>query len=284
MASYSEYLKDFFTANRKELSENYPGINIHRLNNEAPVTDLNFQYLPSITNIFSIFIEKFKSGLPLEYISSSAYFYKSYFYVNENVLIPRNETEILVELAVQYIQQNFSQKPCRVLDVCTGSGVIGLSVLRDCNAKMELILSDLSNEALDVARRNYFLMQFLFSNESKVNFIESDRLKKIEGNFDIILSNPPYIKAVSDVSSVHQQVTKHEPSLALFLPDAQYDDWFKEFFKEIFDHLAPHGLALIEGHETHLEHLKKVAISTGFKTADVIKDYNQRDRFLRLTR
>jgi release factor glutamine methyltransferase len=284
MATYAEYIKDFFVNHRNQLSENYPGINLHRLTAEAPVLDAGTEYLPSTSNPFSQFIEKLKEGVPLEYISNRAYFYKSYFFVNEKVLIPRNETEILVELAVQYIQQNFSQKACRVLDVCTGSGVIGLSVLREGGAIFDLTLSDLSKEALVIAERNYFLMQFLFSKETRVNFIESDRLKKIEGSFDIILSNPPYIKAVSDVNTVHQQVTKYEPSLALFLPDDKYDQWFNDFFKEIYAHLAPNGLSLVEGHDTHLEKLKTIAIATGFKTVDVIKDYNQSDRFLRLTR
>lgn len=284
MATYAEFLNDFFTNQRKELYLNYPGINLRRLSNEAPVSDLTAEYLPSTTNSFSKFLDELKNGKPLEYISNRAYFYKSYFFVNEKVLIPRNETEILVELAVQYIQQNFNNKPCRILDVCTGSGAIGLSVLRDCNTKIELVLSDLSKEALVVAKRNYFLMEFLFSKDTEVKLIESDRLKEIEGKFDIILSNPPYIKETSDRDLVHGQVKKHEPSMALFLPDAQYDEWFKEFFKEIYDHLLPNGLALIEGHEAHLENLKKIALTLGFKTADVIKDYNQMDRFLRLTR
>ena len=284
MATYAEYLKDFFTLERKKLSENYPGINLHRLTSEAPITNLSDLYLPSNIHPFSQFIEKLKQGIPLEYISGKSYFYKSTFAVNKNVLIPRNETEILVELAVQEVQRNFMHKSCRVLDVCTGSGVIGLSLLREGGAIFDLTLADLSKPALEVARKNYFLMQFLFSPDSKVHFVESDRLKEIEGLFDIILSNPPYIKEISDSDTVHQQVKTYEPKIALFLPDDAYQAWFVEFFKEIFNHLRAGGFSLIEGHENHLEQLKKIALDVGFKTADVIKDYNQCDRFLKVTR
>ena len=81
---------------------------------------------------------------------------------------------------------------------------------------------------------------------------------------------------------MHQQVQKYEPELALYLNDDDYDQWFEEFFTEIFRHLKSDGLSLIEGHEDHLENLKNLALKIGFSKAEVIQDYTQRNRFLRL--
>jgi release factor glutamine methyltransferase len=282
--TYAEFLKNFFERERKNLLENYPGLTLHRLSKESPIADLDDVYFPSRSNVFTQFIAKIKNGIPLEYISGSAYFYRSYFTVDETVLIPRNETEILVELATQKIQCDFKNIKCKVLDICTGSGAIGLSLLREGGAILSMTLSDLSDEALDIAKTNYFQMQFLFSPQHEVKFVKSDRFKNISEKFDIILSNPPYIKAEADKDFVHKQVTKFEPSMALFIKDSDYDKWFHEFFCEIFSHLETGGFAIIEGHENHLEELKSRALEIGFNKIDIIKDYNQCNRFLRLVK
>jgi release factor glutamine methyltransferase len=280
--TYAEFLKRYFDSERKILSQNYPGLTLHRLTSEAPVDNLDDVYLPSRSHPLSLFIEKIKAGIPLEYISGLAYFYKTIFSVNEKVLIPRSETEILVEMAVQEIQCNFKNKSCKVLDICTGSGAIGLSLLREGGASFDLTLSDISEDALEVARKNYFRMQFLFSATDKIEFIKSDRFLNITGTFDLILSNPPYIKEINDKNEVHSQVLKYEPRIALFINDDEYDKWFKEFLTGIYKHLVNGGLALMEGHENHLEDLKEMAIEIGFKKAEIVQDYSQRNRFLRL--
>lgn len=284
LQTYAEYLKSFFTSERKNLSKNYPGITLHRLQTEAPVVNQDELYLSYKSHPFTFFIEKLKQGIPLEYISGRAYFYRSNFLVNEDVLIPRNETEILVELAVQEIQRNFQNKKCRVLDMCTGSGVIGLSLLREGGAELAVTFLDFSPKALEIARKNYFLMQYLFSPDHKAEFIESDRFNEINGEFELVLSNPPYIKRFSDRESVHEQVLKHEPAMALFLDDDEYDKWFKNFFAGLAKHLVLGGIALVEGHENHLSGLNKIAKEFGFQSVDIIKDYNQRDRFMRLVK
>lgn len=282
MKSFADYLKSFFESERKSLSDNYPGINLRRLEREVSISHLNDLYCSYQSHPFNQFISKLKKGIPLEYISHQAYFYKSNFYVNEDVLIPRSETEILVELALKEIQINFKNKNCRILDVCTGSGAIGLSLLRDSGSELEVVFSDLSEKALNIARKNYFLMQYLFSSNHKIEFIESDRLKNISGEFDLIVTNPPYIMKEKDRSTVHSQVLLHEPEMALFLQDDEYEKWFIDFFTEINAHLKPEGIALVEGHENHLEKLQKIAINLKFKTIEIIKDYTLRDRFIRL--
>ena len=290
--SLNDYLKKFFSENRKSLLQNFPGLTLHRLRQELELfTELKgvssselFEspYFPYKNSPLTYFFDQLKIGYPLQYISGMAFFYRSNFKVCPDVLIPRSETEILVELANNEIQKNFRAKNCRILDVGTGSGIIGLSLLLEEFATLDVTMSDISLKALNIAKNNYFNLAFSISPKHKVHFLESDRLKNVTGEFDFILANPPYIKRNQDLNQVHQQVQKYEPELALYLNDDDYDQWFEEFFTEIFRHLKSDGLSLIEGHEDHLENLKNLALKIGFSKAEVIQDYTQRNRFLRL--
>jgi release factor glutamine methyltransferase len=105
-----------------------------------------------------------------------------------------------------------------------------------------------------------------------------------EGDFDVILFNPPYIKRDSDFENVHHQVREYEPHVALFLNDAEYDEWFREFFTQLKEKLKYPGIFMMEGHEDHLENLKNLAKEMGFDNAEIIKDYGQVPRFLLIER
>lgn len=290
--SLEDYLQSFFNEEKKSLLSNYPGLTLHRLRSDIKLhAFLNgidshelfeFPYFPHRSNPLTIFFEKLHVGMPLEYITGYAYFYRSHFKVSPDVLIPRSETEILVEMASQEIQKNYRNKKCRVLDIGTGSGVIALSLMMEDAALLNVVATDLSPKALEMARENYFNLSFTISAKHKIEFIKSDRLLSVDGEFDIILSNPPYIKRHSDLDSVHHQVLSYEPMMALFLDDDGYDRWFEEFFISIFQKLGPSGISLIEGHEDHLEALSTIALKIGFTMVNVIKDYTNRNRFLRL--
>lgn len=292
LVSLGEYLKNFFEEERTSLNSNYPGITLHRLKLDLKLHAFlngmdfeeifDFPYLPHRHNPITIFFNELKDGVPLEYITGYAYFYKSHFKVTSDVLIPRSETEILVEIATNEIKKNFKNKPCRLLDIGTGSGIIALSVLMECNNKIDAVASDISEKALTVARENYFNLRFAISKEHELNFVKSDRLQNIEGTFDIILTNPPYIKRRGDIDSVHNQVKRFEPHMALFLDDDIYDLWFEDLIKGIYDRLNDGGFSLIEGHENHLEHLMSVANKMGITKTTIIKDYTERNRFLRI--
>jgi len=169
------------------------------------------------------------------------------------VLIPRSETEILVELAIQEIQTHYKSKTCRVLDVGTGTGIIALTLMMESRSSLEVVASDLSDSALVLARENYFNHYFAIDSKHQVKFVKSDRLNSIDGEFDLLVSNPPYIKARADRGGVHHQVLMFEPEIALFIEDDLYYLWFEDFFRGIFEKLSPKGMAIIEGHEDHLE-------------------------------
>ncbi|MDO9183727.1 MAG: HemK/PrmC family methyltransferase [Bacteriovorax sp.] len=292
ITSLEVFLQSFFKDEKKLLLANYPGLTLHRLRDDIKLHAFlngvdseelfDFPYIPYHSNPITLFFEKLKLGVPLEYITGYAYFYRSLYKVTPDVLIPRSETEILVELATLEIQKNYSNRTCRLIDVGTGSGIIALTLMMEDFATLEVVASDISEEALILAQENLFNLHYTISAKHSVKFIKSDRLKDIEGNFDIILSNPPYIKRLLDRGSVHHQVLSYEPEMALFLDDESYDIWFEDFFKSIYQKLNQDGLSLIEGHELYLEGLAEKAIKIGFSKVEVIKDYTGRNRFLRL--
>lgn len=151
-------------------------------------------------------IEKLVQGVPLQHITHRQEFMKMDFYVNENVLIPRPDTEILVEEVIEIAKK--IKNPI-ILDLCTGSGAIAISLAKNIK-DVKIYATDISEEALEVARKN---AKDLGVNE-KIEFIKSNLFEKIDKTkFDIIVSNPPYIKK-EDISYLSEEVQK-EPEIAL---------------------------------------------------------------------
>ncbi|WP_408097581.1 HemK/PrmC family methyltransferase [Peredibacter sp. HCB2-198] len=213
----------------------------------------------------------FLKGVPFAYLLEKAEFYENVFYVNSRVLIPRPETEELVDILVRE-KKTYSN----VLDVGTGSGVILLSLLLK-NVAATGMGVDLSPDALKVAQTNARRLRLL----DRCEFLKSDRLKEVHDFFELIVSNPPYIKAKSHRNLVHQQVDQHEPHMALYLDDQDYHSWFASFFTQVRDHLIPGGVFMMEGHELELEAQAKILKELGFQEVIVLKDLGGSNRFLR---
>lgn len=214
--------------------------------------------------------KKILSGVPFAYQLGQAEFYHQKFFVNKNVLIPRPETEYFVDILVQS-----EKKYERVLDVGTGSGVILLSLLNENVAKLGVGV-DLSPLALEVAQINRERLKLQNRSELRI----SDRLQNVEGQFDLIVSNPPYIKEKNHRALVHQNVDEFEPHMALYLPDGEYEKWFEDFFSQVKSYLKPDGTFMMEGHELELEHQKQMLEKLGFESVKVIQDWSHRPRFL----
>jgi release factor glutamine methyltransferase len=212
----------------------------------------------------------FLEGVPFQYLLEESEFYHHRFYVNRSVLIPRPETEYLVDLVVR----EFKGKVKSVLDVGTGSGVILLSLLSH-GVGQSGIGVDISNAALEVANINLQKLNL----QSKARLLHSDRLQNIDGVFDLIISNPPYIKAQSHKNLVHSSVDKFEPQEALYLPDDFYAFWFEDFFQEIRSHLK--GTFFMEGHELEVENQAKMLVRMGFSGVEVLKDLSGTPRYIR---
>ena len=171
-------------------------------------------------------IEKLIKGIPLQHITNSQEFMKMNFFVNSDVLIPRPDTEILVE---EVIKIGKEKRNPSILDLCAGSGAIAVSIAKYLpNAKV--YASDISKKALDVAKTNAKNNEV----QEKIEFINSDLFEKIEGKFDIIVSNPPYIR--TEVIKTLDEEVQREPMLAL---DGGKDglDFYRKIVEEAYSHL-----------------------------------------------
>lgn len=270
MNSFRDRLKEFFNSNSYFLQNEYPGINLNRIISEFE----DFHQQEEVH--FNQFINALKQGISLSYISQKCFFYNSIFKINRHALIPRYETELLVEMAIAKLKENNYKSIC---DVGIGPGTILFSILKDSPYPLECMGIDISEEVLLLATENLKLLKNEFKNIHDVLLIQSDRLNLAKRKFDLIVSNPPYIKE-SDKKKMHHQVISYEPHIALFLKDEEFENWFETFFGQVKDHLNKDGLFLMEGHEDHLLSLYLIA-KKYFKEVEIIKDLTQRDRFLR---
>lgn len=236
-----------------------------------PALELDDSEYSVATRITQDLVTDFLKGAPFAYLLGISEFYGREFYVNRHVLIPRSETELLVDKIIQFQKDSFK----KVLDVGVGSGVILLSLLAQGTAEYGVGI-DVSREALNVAKTNAKRLGL----ESKCEFILTDRLHGIEEKFDLIVSNPPYIKRDAHKELVHSKVDEYEPSLALYLNDQAYEDWFLTLFTQVKKTLTPGGTFMMEGHENELSQQVHQLSSLGFKHVQVLQDYTGRDRFL----
>ena len=210
-------------------------------------------------------LEKRSAHIPLQQIIGRQSFMGLDFYVDENVLIPRQDTELLVEEALKELHDGM-----RILDMCTGSGCILLSLLKYSN-DCEGIGADISEEALKVVERNR--VQLGLENAA---FIRSDLFEAVEGKFDLLVSNPPYI--CSDViDTLMPEVREHEPRQAL---DGSADGlhFYRRILAECRAYLKPGGMLLFEIGYDQGEAVKRLMEENGFLEVEVKKDYGGLDR------
>lgn len=225
------------------------------------------------TNKFNEGINKLIKGYPLQYVTNHQEFMKLDFYVDENVLIPRADTEILVEEVISNCEKN---KEYKVLDLCTGSGAIGISIARYI-PNSYITCTDVSNKALEIARKNAKA-----NNIYNIEFIESDMFKNIKGKFDIIVSNPPYI--VKDVITTLDKEVQNEPYIAL---DGGIDglDFYKIIACEAHRYLNENGKLFLEiGYDQKEEVTNLLKVSEKYNSIYSKKDLYDNDRIVVATK
>lgn len=214
-------------------------------------------------------LKKISLGTPIQYVVNKEFFYDNVFYVNENVLIPRPETEELVDLIIKSEMKSRSQ---HVLDIGTGSGCIAITLDKKIKGKVDGL--DISDEAISVAKKNNLLLN------ANVNFFKSDILNYLpQKKYDIIVSNPPYIPK-KDIKYVAVNVKKNEPSLALYVDnDPLY--FYKKIIKFSFKHLNKKGKLYFEINSLYSKDLNNYMI---FKKLnyEILKDLSKKDRFLKI--
>ncbi len=216
---------------------------------------------PSVVEKAKRYAKERSSGRPLWYVIGDTDFYGYTLKVDERVLIPRPETEEVVLKALSYITENSS-----VLDLCTGSGAIAVAVKKEKNCLVTA--SDISKDAIALAKEN------ALSNGADINFIESNLFESIEGKFDVIISNPPYVKT-SDMQNLQKEVT-FEPTLAL---DGGEDGlaFYRLIARDFEKHLKPLGKLIMECGKDEGEDIVKIF---GAYKATCFKDLNGIDRIV----
>lgn len=224
-----------------------------------------------VTSYFEA-IDKRITHYPLQYIVGEWEFMGMPFKVNENVLIPRQDTEILVEKALEIIGSEFEKIKGKisVMDMCTGSGCIGISVAKKCQ-NTSVTCVDISKAALEVAKENGKL-----NGVKNISFIESDLFENVNGKFNVIISNPPYITS-AEIKKLMPEVKDFEPHLAL---DGDSDGlkFYKLIINQSKEYLNENGYILFEIGCDQGEQVKKLLFEKGYTDIEVLKDLGGNDR------
>ena len=214
---------------------------------------------------YEALVRKRGEHIPLQQLTGEQEFMGLTFSVNEHVLIPRQDTEVLVEEVMKNLHDGF-----RILDLCTGSGCILLSLLHysnDCSG----VGADLSEEALEVARKNAEQL-----GESSALFVQGDLFAPVEGKFEIIVSNPPYI--CSDViPTLMEEVREHEPMQAL---DGGADglDFYRKIIQGAKEHLCGGGQLFFEIGYDQGEAVQRLMEQAGYREVECVQDFAGLDR------
>ena len=216
-------------------------------------------------------LQKLVEGEPLQYLTHHQEFMKLDFYVNKNVLIPRADTEIIVEEVITYCE-SCQKDSIKILDLCTGSGAIAIA-LKKYVSNCEIVAVDISKKALEVAKQN--------EKQNKVGHItwlESDLFSKVEGIYDLIVSNPPYIKK-EVLQTLDKQVQK-EPILAL---DGGEDglSFYRNILKKASNYLTKEGAIFLEiGYDQKKEVINIINETKQYQDIECKKDLAKRDRVI----
>jgi len=227
-------------------------------------------------NAYQEYIKKRKQHVPLQYITGEQEFMGLVFEVNEHVLIPRQYTEILVEEALRFLHDGMD-----ILDMCTGSGCILLSLLHYSNG-CSGVGADISQEALEVAGKNARRLAGQrenasdFAGDSLIRWIKSDLFDKIEGTYDMIVSNPPYIPT-GVISGLMEEVRDYEPMEAL---DGKEDGLFfyRRIAAEAYGFLRSGGYLFFEVGYDQAEEVRHMMEGNGYRDITVVKDFAGLDR------
>lgn len=223
-------------------------------------------------NYYNNCLKELEKGKPIQYIIGNVDFYGNIIKVNENVLIPRYETELLVDLTIKKIKKYFPNKKVDILDLGTGSGCIAISLKKEINSNIDAI--DISKEALDIAEYN------AKNNFVNINFLNKDMTTYKEKKYDVIISNPPYIRHDEEIMDI---VKNNEPHIALYAEDNGL-----YFYKKIIDNIPyitkDKYLICFEIGSSQSTELVDI-IKSQLKDIDIFvdKDYSNRDRFIFIT-
>lgn len=218
------------------------------------------------SNQIGTYLKELLQHKPVQYVLNEAWFYKMKFYVDENVLIPRPETEELVEWVIRDFKNQNNSKPTNILDIGSGSGCISIALKKEL-PYLKVTSIDISEKALKVAQTNAENLQV------KIDFLQADFLNQKAWKslqvYDAIISNPPYIP-LTEKEMLAKNVTGFEPSIALFTPSGDPIIFYKKIACFAKDFLKKKGAIYVEIHENFAKEVRSVFEKSGFST--VIKN------------
>jgi len=260
---------------KKEIHSDHAKILLGDLLNLNPLellVHLNDEVPEDKMKIYTKEIEAIKNDKPIQYVLGHVNFYGQDFYINENVLIPRFETEELVENTISIAKTLFTN-PVEILDIGCGSGVIGLTLEKKLSTK-SVDLVDISEKALEVTNKNCGNLN------SKANVFQSDCLSNVEKKYDIIISNPPYIKDDEEIEDI---VKNNEPHEALYAGKDGLD-CYKKILKDIGKNLKEKFLIAFEIGADQAKDIESLA-NNYLKDIQIVikKDLQGRDRMIFIT-
>ncbi len=216
-------------------------------------------------------LEELTKNKPIQYITKNAYFYGLNFYVNDKVLIPRQETNELVDWVLMSVTHS---KPIKILDIGTGSGCIAITLKKNLPLS-EVFAIDISNEAIQVAQKN------ANNNQVEINFLQKNILEinDLKSNFDIIISNPPYVRELEKLEMA-PNVLDNEPHLALFVPDNNPLLFYEKITEIALKNLTEDGMLFFEINQYLSAETKKMIENKGFKNVTLRKDLQENYRMI----
>lgn len=265
-------VEELLVLGKSYTSSDHAKILLAELLNKNPLELLNYlDYKVNIelSNKYKEELLALKNGKPLQYVIGNVNFYGIKYYINENVLIPRFETEELVENTINYIKKYFNY-PIDIVDLGCGSGVIGLTLEKKISTK-SVDLIDISPKALTVTKKN------IINLNSRANIMENNFLENINKKYDLIISNPPYIKTDEQIENI---VKENEPHIALY-GGIEGLDCYKEILKNINNNLKEKALIAFEiGSNQAQDLIKLINIYLTNVKIIVKKDLSGRDRML----
>lgn len=279
-----ETVGDVYSRFRSQLSKSYEP------NEEEQITVLAFEYVMNYRRVdvslnknerlaenhiksFDKILAALNTGKPIQYVLGNSWFYGINLMVNKHVLIPRQETEELVDWIVRDIK-SLPKKPSAIIDVCTGSGCIALALKKEF-PEIKIIALDNSEKALEVARYN------AIKENLEIRFIHMDALNiSLDIYPDIIVCNPPYVMK-SEKADMHQRVIDYEPSAALFVPDEDPLLFYRKVSSWGFRFLKPEGRIYFEINERMGNEIIGLHSELGYSESEIKKDLPGKDRMFR---
>ncbi|MBQ7977886.1 MAG: peptide chain release factor N(5)-glutamine methyltransferase [Clostridia bacterium] len=260
-------IKEFFTANNKRMDKNqardFAWLLVERLKAEP----IEWGAKPITTREQTAIkkeIKRLLAGEPLGQILGFVPFLDCEIKVTKDVLIPRSETEQLCEIIIN----EHEGVPTRILDICTGSGCIAVALAK--NLPAYVLATDISEDAVSVARQN------ALANLAQVDFVVGDLCERVEGVFDVIVSNPPYLNK-REMDTLPQSVKDYEPHLALFGGDDGLD-FYRRLVEVVPKHLNSGGVVYLEVGDTQADQVAEI-FSHDFDCR-IVADYYGFDRFV----